>query len=53
VIDPGAKEVDLIIVGSVQSAPPGHVVVGGDVRNELSSARSSVLILPAQTRLNF
>jgi Universal stress protein family len=40
-----AEPVDLIVVGSQPNAPAGHVVIGGDVRNELSSARSSVLVL--------
>ncbi len=39
--------VDLIVVGSQPNAPAGRIVVGGDVRSELSSARSSVLVLPA------
>ena len=42
-----AEPVDLIVVGSQPRAPAGHVVVGGDVRNELNSARSSVLVLAA------
>jgi Universal stress protein family len=42
-----AEPVDLIVVGSQPRAPVGHVVVGGDVRNELGSARSSVLVLAA------
>lgn len=42
-----AEPVDLIVVGSQPNAPAGHVVIGGDVRNELSSARSSVLVLAA------
>ena len=42
-----AEPVDLIVVGSQPGAPDGHVVIGGDVRNELSSARSSVLVLAA------
>jgi hypothetical protein len=41
------EPVDLIVVGSQPSARASHVVVGGDVRNELSSARSSVLVLAA------
>ena len=41
------EPVDLIVVGSQPGAPSGHVVVGGDVRNELDSARSSVLVLAA------
>jgi hypothetical protein len=39
--------VDLIVVGSQPDAPAGYVVLGGDVRSELNSARSSVLVLPA------
>jgi hypothetical protein len=40
-----AEPVDLIVVGSQPGAPAGRVVIGGDVRNELNSARSSVLVL--------
>ena len=39
--------VDLIVVGSAPGAQAGHTAVGGDVREELSRARSSVLVLPA------
>ena len=42
-----AEPVDLIVVGSQPGAPAGRVVIGGDVRNELNSARSSVLVLAA------
>jgi hypothetical protein len=45
------EPVDLIVVGSQPGAPQGHVVIGGDVRAELNSARSSVLVLPAETPL--
>jgi nucleotide-binding universal stress UspA family protein len=41
------ESVDLIVVGSQPDAPPGHTVIGGDVRAELNNARSSVLVLPA------
>jgi hypothetical protein len=41
--------VELIVVGSQPGAPVGHIVVGGDVRAELNNARSSVLVLPAET----
>lgn len=51
VVDPHAGAVDLIVVGSKAGAPKGRVVVDGEVRNELSSARSSVLVLPAETRI--
>ena len=44
---PALGRVDLIVVGSQPDAPPGHVVVGGDVRTELDNARSPVLVLPA------
>ncbi len=53
VVDADAGAVDLIVVGSHQDAPSGRVVVAGEVRNELNSARSSVLVLPAQTRIDF
>jgi hypothetical protein len=45
--DRHSEPVDLIVAGSQPAASAGHVVVGGDVRAELSSARSSVLVLPA------
>jgi hypothetical protein len=46
-VESRAEPVDLIVVGSQPGASAGHVVVGGDVRSELNSARSSVLVLPA------
>jgi nucleotide-binding universal stress UspA family protein len=39
--------IDLLVVGSQPEAPEGHIVIGGDVRNELNRARSPVLILAA------
>jgi hypothetical protein len=42
-----AKPVDLIVVGSQPGAPVGQIVLGGDVLAELSSARSSALVVPA------
>jgi nucleotide-binding universal stress UspA family protein len=48
---PPSGEVDLIVVGSKPDAPSGHVVIGGDVRTELDNARSSVLVLPADSPL--
>jgi nucleotide-binding universal stress UspA family protein len=53
VVDASADSIDLIVVGSQEGAPKGHVVVAGEVRNELNSARSSVIALPAETRLEF
>jgi nucleotide-binding universal stress UspA family protein len=53
VADASPGTVDLIVVGSKAGAPKGRVNVGGDVRNELNSARSSVLVLPAETRIEF
>jgi hypothetical protein len=51
VVDSGADNVDLIVVGSQPGAPDGHIVVGGDVRGELDRARASVLVLPAGSPL--
>lgn len=48
VVESPTEPVDLIVVGSAPGAQPGHIVVGGDVRSELGSARSSVLVLPAE-----
>jgi nucleotide-binding universal stress UspA family protein len=53
VVGASPDPIDLIVVGSQQGAPKGHVVVAGEVRNELNSARSSVLVLPAETRVEF
>ena len=47
VVESRSEPVDLTVVGSKPDAPPGRIVLGGDVRQELSSARSSVLVLPA------
>ncbi len=50
--DPDAGHiVDLIVVGSQPEAPAGQIVLGGDVRGELSRVRSSVLVLPAESPL--
>ncbi len=53
VVDASSESVDLIVVGSREGAPKRRVVVAGEVRNELNSARSSVLVLPADTRITF
>ena len=53
VVDAHAEGLDLIVVGSQEGAQKGRVVVAGEVRNELSSARSSVLVVPAETRIDF
>ena len=50
-VEADAQPADLIVVGSQPQAPAGHIVVGGDVREELSRARSSVLVLPAGSTL--
>jgi nucleotide-binding universal stress UspA family protein len=52
-VEANADAIDLIVVGSHEGAPSGRVVVAGEVRNELSSARSSVLVLAAETRIEF
>jgi nucleotide-binding universal stress UspA family protein len=53
VVDANEDAIDLIVVGSQAGATAGRVVVAGEVRNELNSARSSVLVLPAETRIGF
>jgi hypothetical protein len=53
VVDANTAGLDLIVVGSQEGATKGRVVVAGEVRNELNSARSSVLVLPAATRIEF
>ena len=53
VVDASFAGLDLIIVGSHEGAPTGRVHVAGEVRNELNSARSSVIVLPAETRIEF
>jgi NAD-dependent DNA ligase len=53
VVDVSSGPIDLIVVGSQAGASKGRVVVAGEVRNELNSARSSVLVLPAETRIEF
>lgn len=46
VTDSAPDQVDLIVVGSQPNASDGRIVLGGDVRSELSRVRSSVLVLP-------
>ncbi len=48
VVESPNEPVDLIAVGSAPGAQPGRIAVGGDVRSELSSARSSVLVLASE-----
>jgi nucleotide-binding universal stress UspA family protein len=47
VVEARSEPADLIVVGSQPDAPPGRIVLGGDVRAELNNARSSVLVLAA------
>jgi hypothetical protein len=49
VVESPSGPVDLVVVGSQPDAPTGRVVIGGDVRAELNNARSSMLVLPADT----
>ncbi|HUE29074.1 MAG TPA: universal stress protein [Solirubrobacteraceae bacterium] len=49
VLASSAEPVDLIVVGSQPGAQRGRIVLGGDVRSELNNARSSVLVLAAET----
>jgi nucleotide-binding universal stress UspA family protein len=51
IVEPRADPVDLIVVGSKPGAPAGKILLGGDVRSELNGARSSVLVVPAETPL--
>jgi nucleotide-binding universal stress UspA family protein len=51
VVDSATGSVQLIVCGSQPAAPPGQIVIGGDVRNELGRARGSVLVLPAEVPL--
>jgi nucleotide-binding universal stress UspA family protein len=51
VADTSADGVDLIVVGSAPGTSAGRVGLGGDVRSELNRARSSVLVVPAETPL--
>ena len=51
VVESPTDTVDLIVVGSQPDAEAGHIVIGGDVRSELERARSSTLVLPAETPL--
>ncbi len=53
IVDPKADPVDLIVVGSKPGATAGKILLGGDVRNELNGARSSVLVVPAEQPLLF
>jgi nucleotide-binding universal stress UspA family protein len=48
-VNSSSDQADLIVVGSQPDAPPGRIVLGGDVRSELNRARASILVLPAGT----
>jgi hypothetical protein len=52
VVGASSDPVDMIVVGSQPDAPAGRIVLGGDVRSELNTARCSVLVLPAETPLH-
>jgi nucleotide-binding universal stress UspA family protein len=43
---PGAREVDLLVVGSQPTAPEGRIALSGSARSFLNSARSPVLLVP-------
>jgi hypothetical protein len=47
------EPVDLIVVASQPSAPPGRIALGGPTRAELNAARGSVLVLASATPLRF
>jgi nucleotide-binding universal stress UspA family protein len=44
---------DLIVVGSQPAAPRGRIALSGATRNQLESARSSVLVLPRGLAVEF
>jgi hypothetical protein len=44
---------DLLVVGSQPGAPPGRIALSGQVRSQLNSARSSVLVLPRGKSIAF
>jgi nucleotide-binding universal stress UspA family protein len=43
---PGARGVDLLVVGSQLSAPDGRIALSGAARSFLSSVRSAVVVVP-------
>jgi nucleotide-binding universal stress UspA family protein len=50
---PEDQTADLIVVGSQASAPQGHIALSGTSRHQLDSARSSALVLPRGTTIEF
>jgi nucleotide-binding universal stress UspA family protein len=51
--DAGDHDVDLIVVGSQPTGPEGRIGLSGATRNQLDSARSSVLVLPRGLAIEF
>jgi nucleotide-binding universal stress UspA family protein len=50
---PGEPDVNLIVVGSQPTTPPGRIALSGAARTELDSAHSSALVLPYATPVLF
>jgi nucleotide-binding universal stress UspA family protein len=50
---PGRVDADLILVDSQDGAPEGRIALGGAARNQLDSARGSVIVLPRGASLLF
>jgi nucleotide-binding universal stress UspA family protein len=49
----GRGDADLILVDSQAGAPEGRIALGGAARNQLDSARGSVIVLPRGASLRF
>lgn len=49
IVEIGAPNVDLIVVGSQPGAPSGRITVGGATRTLLNTTRGSVVVVPVGT----
>ncbi len=47
------RDADLIVVGSQAGAPDGRIALSGATRSQLDSARTSALVLPRGTAIEF
>jgi Universal stress protein family len=52
ILPANGEPVDLIVVPSQPTAPPGAIALGGTTRAELNAARGSVLVLASRTPLD-
>jgi nucleotide-binding universal stress UspA family protein len=53
IVQLGAPEIDLIVVGSQPNASSRRITLSGATRTVLNSARGSVLVLPSRTPIRF